>query len=124
MVALLCLIASGCTEAPPPATEARAAVKRYYELIQESRLDDAVQFYAPEDQGRWREFLERWQRDLGALRKVETHTVETHTTFSGTLYLCISETEYGQGEASEIVTLRTAVNEEGLKIVSHEIDPY
>lgn len=121
---VMCVVIAGCAEAPPPITEARDIAGDYYRLIQEGRFDEAAGFYAAGDRDRWRQFLQRWQRELGALESVDIHTVETNTTFSGTLYLFIAETGYANGEASEIVTMRTPVNEPGLTIISHEIDPY
>lgn len=124
MALAICLVIAGCAEAPPPATEARDIAEDYYRLIKEGRFDEAAGFYAAGDRERWRQFLQQWREELGTLEKVDIHTVETNTMFSGTLYLFIAETEYTDGEASEIVTMRTPVNEAGLTMISHEIDPY
>jgi hypothetical protein len=117
---LLALVACGPSQSDQMA---QRMAERFYQLIQQGKLDEAAKFYPENDRPMWLEMLQQNQQKLGALKSFQIGAEEQNTVYSGKFYIFTVDTTYEQGQKSEVLTLKSWVNaNDAITIVSQKLD--
>ena len=121
---LMVIFLVGCSDKPADPVQAGALDQKFYDMIRAKDFEQASMLFSKdEDPLKWEAYLKEQHHLLGDLISYEVKDTVVNTILTGNVYITRYKTQYTNGNANEILTVREDINDDGIKVVMYKVNP-